>query len=138
MSRGHVDSLVHCSVSGDSCVHSTVTPQHARSPDVNRTGQTPYSEQKPIFPGKGCIWPAAKGPGKALCSLALPSFSSAWGGYSLTEVHVSLLIIPQALLSACLSFPPQGCQPDSWNRISSGVCLLFSPIAGRDLGSALH
>ena len=46
----------------------------------------------------------SQGPWEALCSLALPSFLSAWGGYTLTEAHVSLLITPQALLSACLHF----------------------------------
>lgn len=85
------------------------------------TGQTTCSGNKQPFWRKGAFGQQPR---------ALEGF--VWPGPSLLFVSLGwvqphrgscfTLITPQALLSVCLSFPPQGFQPDSLNRNSSGVC----------------
>lgn len=73
-------------------------------------GQTTCSVNKqPSFWTKGAFGQQPSLLGRLCVAWPFPPFS-AWGGYSLTEVRFAL-IAPPALLSACLSFLPPGCQP---------------------------
>jgi hypothetical protein len=113
-------------VTSDRCVLSTImTPECARSPGATLSGQTTCFTNKTCSPGHRVHLANSQEHGE-LCvdwSSLLP-FNLGW--VQPRRGSCVILTTPRALLSACLSFPPWGFQPDSLNK-SHQECANSSP-----------